>query len=246
MRSYYIFIFMYYITKPVRFVMDLIPFAWMQYNDFEFCVKYLFGNEYKVNFVIAQAMHESGQGVYFKEKHKSMLAEKYWNYFGMGYWSGSKYQDGKWNSQKPGEPVFATYKNIARGVYDYYDYVTKRKPKMYQAINSGVPTVPYDAQSYETKAYTFNVFIGLHNAGYFTADPAKYAADCVLLQRDIDDVTVPFWFNILVTLVLVGILVYIVRSIVLPFIRGAKKSKEGQIVKVSLHEHYKALSQRYR
>jgi len=222
------YMFCCYVTHPIRWVMDLIPFWYNEYNHRYFAIKWLFGNEFKVNFVLAQAAQESGQGVMFGEKYKSFLAENYHNWFGMGFTTSSQYQDGSWNSGKVGEPVFATYKNDYKGIYDFYNYAYERKKWFGSALDRANNYQNFEAASQTNKNYVAYVVGNMQAYKYFTGNADTYASNIYSIEQGFPPLIVPYRVNIISTLVLVAVALCYVRRLYLLLVSTIKSRSSKQ------------------
>jgi len=120
---YYLLYFVFYITKPVRYLM---PF----YNDFDFATFLVFPNPYARWMVESIARVET-------ENFTNIKSRLYHNYWSMGAAVGKNYQNGTTKIGAGGllEPrEFATYRDAFQSVYDfraYLKYRTNGKPKRF-------------------------------------------------------------------------------------------------------------------
>jgi len=237
--GYYKYRIILFLTKPVRWLFSALAtagipwfgiaglkFLGLEYDNTHYAIRLLFSNNYKFNFVFAQALLESG-------RFGSTLAKKYNNIFAMGYVKSSPYQDGSYiiydlnGLPKKGEPVFATYKNKYRAIYDYYHCVYVRKKAYGEALDKA-PDSPFEVNNKANPAYISYVS-GIYKAnGYFLSDAGIYARNIWKLEQDAFSTPLVYrLINILSVIFWVAVLYYLVR-IILFFVRRNKKKPQKQ------------------
>lgn len=228
-----------YVTWPVRVVLNTVAkTGWLSLlpdnlrilardrPDFSYAVAFLWRNGFQRMYVVHTAQVESGVDL------KSMLFDTYNNPFGIGVSPRSKMQDGAYNSKKTGEPIFATYRNVYRGVYDLYDLMYSRMPS-YGAYLNNVPNEEFNPKSIANDTYISYVTLGWYKSGYFKANPVSRATTLKALARDTP--WNPLWsraINVLTVVILCVLLVllwvYVLQRLVAPEGAGGTRGKIGR------------------
>lgn len=177
--------------------------------DYVVAMKILFPNKYMFELVLAQSKLESGA------VKKGWNATSY-NLFNISA-KASKYKKSFYDTKKPGEPVFATYKNYWDAVYDYYWYVKFYKPYEYKAMLAFIPDVSFDRMSNLTTIYVGQVLAEFKRYGYFTADLSIYIQNIskiIRYQYDWDKAyNVIKYYTFFFWLVVLSTFIYVLKKI---------------------------------
>jgi len=170
----------------------------MPLSNFEWSVRFLFRDQYKVMWVTCQAQLESANftsGVY----------NKYNNCFGLGQRSDGSLRKLSIGTSTGGlstEPKFAIYANVADCVYSYYYMLYEEIKPLGVAVDS-VPNTPFVDWS-EAVQYYLASCIGTYKAyNYFGASISGYSAGIAVygkkyhsgrfFYRACNFLTVVFW-----------------------------------------------------
>jgi len=245
---YWLFIIICKITSPGRWLLQKLPFV--RYPNAVFAMQLLFGSKgMKFELVFAHAQLESG-------KMDSTLAVKYKNYFAMGKSISSRYQDGSVKLSTPGEPIFATYNNDYKSVYDYYNLLYDRNFALGKYIDS-IQDIDVSTESAieNNKDHIKAWAIFLKSRKYYTSDSTQYGNNLVsLVEQNQSNRENPwasysafFWYCILSGVVLVGISLALARKLYRLYTGKSKISVAAKkAVKEHAREAYETVKQRFK